>query len=434
MSQQPTILTRRNFVAKSAASAASITAFSVLKSKDARAATPIKVGVVGCGGRGKGAMEDAIRSHEGLKITAIADLFPRKIKQAQERLAKFDQSVDEANCFTGWEGYKHVIASDVDYVILSTPPVFRPMMLNAVIDAGKHCFMEKPAAIDAPGIRGILKAYEKAKAKKICIAAGTQRRHNGEYNETIKRIQDGAIGNVIAFYVYWCGGPIGFSEKTDDITEMEYQIRNWYHYQWLSGDHIVEQHVHNLDVALWTMGEGSHPAKAVSVGGRSWQERGDIWDHHAVDYEFDNGVHISSYCEQQPGDFSRVHEIVRGAKGTSNCRNWINTEGKNWTLDKKFQKDYVQEHADLVAAITGGGYINEAKNVAYSTLTAIMGRMAGYEAREVSWDEALKSNQTLGLHDKYEDYKLGPVPARPVVIPGGKPYDKNIGWVPDPGA
>ncbi|MBZ0255197.1 gfo/Idh/MocA family oxidoreductase, partial [bacterium] len=233
---------------------------------------------------------------------------------------------------------------------------------------------------------------------------------------------------------YWCGGPIGFSEKTDDITEMEYQIRNWYHYQWLSGDHIVEQHVHNLDVALWTMGEGSHPAKAASIGGRSWQERGDIWDHHAVDYEFDNGVRISSYCKQQPGAFDRVHEIVRGAKGTSNCRNWINAEGKNWTLNKKFQKDYVQEHADLVAAITGGGYINEARNVAYSTMTAIMGRMAGYEAREVSWDEALNSNQTLGLHDKYEDYKLGPVPARPVVIPGGKPYDKTIGWVSDPGA
>ncbi|MBI1389804.1 MAG: gfo/Idh/MocA family oxidoreductase [bacterium] len=435
MSKDSTSVTRRDFVKSGALSAATVTAFSVLRSPEARAAAPIRVGVIGLGGRGKGAMEDSIRSYEGTKIVALADLFPRKIGQAKERLAKFDQKVADDHCLSGWDAYKQLLKlDDIDYVILATPPVFRPLMLEAVIEAGKHCFMEKPAAVDAPGIRKIIAAGEKAKEKGLNIVAGTQRRHQAEYVETIKRIHDGAIGDLTALYVYWCGGPIGFSEKTGDITEMEYQIRNWYHYLWLSGDHIIEQHVHNIDVGLWTMGPGSHPVKAAAIGGRSWQERGNIWDHHAVDFEFENGVRMSSYCEQQPGSFSRVSELAHGTKGRSNCANWITAGGKDWKFDKDALNPYIQEHADLIAHITSGEYINESRNVAYSTMTAIMGRMAGYGAREVTWDEAYNSNETVGLHENYADYKLGPVPERAVQIPGGKPYDKNEGWIPDPGS
>lgn len=340
-------------------------------------------------------------------------------------LDNFGQSVEDNQCFTGWDAYKGVIASNADYVILADPPVFRPRSLTEAIDNNKNVFMEKPAAVDAPGIRQIIAAGEAAKDKGLSIAAGTQRRHQGNYIETIKRLHDGAIGDIRALHVYWCGGPIGFRPRREGMSEVEFQIRNWYHYLWLSGDHIVEQHVHNLDVGCWVKGE--YPVKASALGGRAWQARGDIWDHHAVDYEFADGTHMQSLCEQIPGAFSRVNEVAIGTKGRSNCQNWIGGETQ-WTFEGDFLNPYIQEHKTLIEHIRSGVPINEASNIARSTLVGIMGRMAGYDHREVTWEEALNSDESVTP----DNFESGPHLTREVQIPGGEPYDPTAGWMPDP--
>jgi predicted dehydrogenase len=325
-------------------------------------------------------------------------------------------------CFLGWDGYERLLATDIDIVILATPPCFRPMMLEAAVAAGKHVFMEKPAAVDAPGIRKIMAAGKKAREAGLCIVAGTQRRHDAKYRATIEHIHEGVIGDVVAARAYWCGGPIGFHERQPQWSDMEYQMRNWYHYLWLSGDHIVEQHVHNLDVINWVMGK--HPVKAYGYGGRAWQEKGNIWDHHAVDFTYANGVHLASYAKQIANSTDNVSEFVVGTQGQSNCASWIGSKDGDWNFQGEWRNPYVQEHADLIQAIRKGEYINEAQNVAESTMTAIMGRMAEYSGKEITWDEALNSEESLAL-DKYE---FGPIKLRPVAIPGGKAYGGE-GWV-----
>lgn len=424
MNQNQSSVSRRSFFKQSAVAAATVTAFNILPSPEARAAAPIKVGIVGCGGRGRGAAENCLRADEGVKITALADLFPDRMKEMRDRLAKSEVTVPEDRCFVGWDGYQEVLKTDIDYVILSTPPVFRPMMLEAAVKAGKHVFMEKPAAVDAPGIRRIIAAGEKAKEKGLTIVAGSQRRHEKSYVEIVKRLQDGAIGEIVAANVYWCGGVIKFRERKPGMSEMEYQIRNWYHYLWTSGDHIVEQHVHNIDVALWVMGK--HPVKAFGYGGRAWQQKGNIWDHHTVDFEFENGVHMSSMSKQTAGDFSNVSELMVGTKGRSDCRKWI--KGVNpFTFEGDFQNPYIQEHIDLIDSIRNNKKVNESRNIAISTMTGIMGRMAEYQQKTLTWDEAFNSNETLSE----EPYKLGPVDTPDVRIPGGVPYSED-GWNPDP--
>jgi predicted dehydrogenase len=283
--------------------------------------------------------------------------------------------------------------------------------------------MEKPAAVDAPGIRAIMEAGKKAKSLGLAIVAGTQRRHHNKYVETIRRIRDGACGEITAARAYWCGGPIGFYERKPEYSDVEYQLRCWYHFLWLSGDHIVEQHVHNLDVINWAM--GMHPVKAFGYGGRAWQIHGDIWDHHTVDFEFENGVHLSSMCRQIPNCVDNVSEFVVGTKASSNCADWIRGKGMEWKFEGEAQNPYVQEHADLIESIRKGQPLNEAQNVAESTMTAIMGRMAEYSGQVVTWDEALKSEEKL----RPEKIELGPMPPRPIAVPGGKEY-AGEGWMP----
>jgi len=404
---------------------ATVTAFNVLRSPEARAAAPIRVGVIGCGGRGRGAAMDAMKADKDVKIVALTDLFEDRIQATRKELAeKMDMTVDPGMCFTGWDGYKKVLATDVDYVILATPPVFRAMTLTAAVEAKKHVFMEKPAAVDAPGIREVMRAGQRAKSLGLSIVAGTQRRHENKYRETIRRIHEGAIGEIVAARAYWCGGPIGFYERKPEWTDMEYQMRSWYHFLWLSGDHIVEQHVHNLDVINWVM--RTHPVKAFGHGGRAWQKQGNIWDHHTVDFEYENGVHLTSMCRQIANCADNVSEFVVGTKGSSNCAGWIGGRGaKEWKFEGESPLGYVPEHAHLIESIRKGEPINEAQNVAESTMTAIMGRMAEYSGQVMTWDVALKSEEKLGL----EKYELGPVELAPVAIPGGKEY-AGEGWLP----
>ncbi len=414
-------LSRRDFVKSGAVAAAAVTAFNVLPSKDARAATPIKVGVIGCGGRGRGAMLDSIKANEGVQIQYLVDLFPDRIEKAKEELNKLGRPTD-IKTFLGFKAYQDAVKIDTDYVILATPPCYRAETLEAAVAAKRHVFMEKPASVDPQGIRRIIAAGEKAKELGLKIAAGTQRRHQEEYIETIARIHDGAIGEIVNAQTFWCGGPIGFGDQKEGMTDVEWQMRSWYHFGWLSGDHIVEQHVHNLDVINWIV--GAHPVKAYGCGGRSWQQRGDIWDNHNVHFEFANGLNVLSMCRQQPTEPHRVEERVQGTKGRSNCANWIVADGKEWKSEKK-GAPYVQEHADLMDCIINDKPINEAKNVAESTMTAILGRMAEYTGKEMTWDEAYNSEERYPIY-----YELRDLPEVPIAIPGGMKYTGEEGWKP----
>ncbi|MFB3789495.1 MAG: Gfo/Idh/MocA family oxidoreductase [bacterium] len=418
-------VTRRDFVKRGAIATATVTAFNILPSPDARAQAPIRVAMIGCGGRGKGALKEVLNADKNVRFTVLADILPDRLEEAKQVLIQMDHPVDKIETFVGFKAYQEVVKADVDYVILTTPPCYRPEILEAAVEAKKNVFMEKPAAVDPPGIRRIIAAGEKAKSLGLSIAAGSQRRHQADYIETIKRLHDGAIGDIMNLQVFWCGGPIGFRPRTPNMTDLEWQIRNWYHFGWLSGDHIVEQHVHNIDVANWVM--KTHPVKAYGCGGRAWQQRGDIWDHHAVHFEYPNGVSMLSMAGQhpRPEKFSRVEERVQGVKGQSNCRDWIKSGNREWKYDKDVTNPYVQEHIDLIASIRNNKPVNEAYNIATSTMTAIMGRIAEYTGREVTWDEAYNSNEKYPIY-----YSLENIEAAPVPIPGGEKYSEDAGWQP----
>ena len=371
---------RRSFLKHSALATAGATVASNLPfvlTSHAAADEPIRVALVGCGGRGSGAAKNVLAAASNVKLVALADLFPEKIEQARQNF----KDVPPENCFSGFDAYHKAIAvPGVNYVILATPPGFRPSQFQAAVAAGKHVFMEKPVATDAPGIRAVLAAGEVAKQKGLSVVAGTQRRHQASYLETVRRIQDGAIGDLTTLHAYWNGKGIWHRGDVGE-TEMEKQVRNWYHYIWLSGDHICEQHVHNLDVCNWIVND--HPAKCWGFGGRQCRtESGEIYDHFAVEYEYANGVRLISYCRQMPGE-GNVSEWVAGTKGAAKPGEWIRpATGSPWRASRGPKNDaYVQEHTDLIQAIRNGKSLNEARNVAESTLTAIMGREAAYSGK-----------------------------------------------------
>lgn len=286
----------------------------------------------------------------------------------------------------------------------------------AAVNAGKHVFMEKPVAVDVPGVKTVLQAGQIAKQKNLGIAAGTQRRHERRYQETIKRIQDGAIGEIIYAKCYWNGGEIWVVEREPHWSDMEWQLRNWNYFCWLSGDHIVEQHVHNLDVMNWVL--GAHPVRAVSgLGGRQVRtdpKYGNIYDHFAVEFEYPNGVTVFSQCRQINGCLNIVGEFVLGTKGHSDCQQTIQTGSERWRYRGPNPNPYEQEHEDLIASIRAGQPINEAEAVAYSTMTGILGREAVYSGQAITWDDAMQSTTRLGP----ERYEFGPYPVQPVPLPG----------------
>jgi predicted dehydrogenase len=350
----------------------------------------------------------------------MGDLFPDRLAGAKNSFKndlKENFKVTDDRAFVGWDAYQKVLASGVDVVILATPPTFRPIHFAAAIDAGKHVFMEKPVAVDGPGVRAVIAAAEKAKTKKLNVVAGTQRRHEIGYRETMKRIHDGQMGEVTALYAYWNQGGLWMNPRQPAWTDMEWQLRNWLYFTWISGDHIVEQHIHNIDVCNWAMDQ--HPVKALSLAGREVRKDpayGHVFDHFATEYEYANGVKMLSMCRQIDGTASRVSEEVIGTKGKSNANSFIKGE-KPWKFDGDRPNPYVEEHRHLYEAIRGGTYINEGVRVAETTLTAIMGRMSGYSGKEVTWDEALNSNVSL-MPSKLE---FGSLTVPPVAIPGKSP-------------
>jgi len=372
----------------------------------AQAKQPINAVVIGVGGRGSGAGRDFTDAAKAIgaeaKIVAVADIFPEAARKAAGTF-----EVPEDKCFSGFDGFQKALAvPGVNYAILATPPGFRASHFKAAIEAGKNVFMEKPVAVDGPGCQVMYAAAEMAKQKNVKVAAGTQRRHQAGYLETIKRIQDGAIGDIVTLRAYWVnGGPIWHRGEVGS-TDLERQVRNWYHYIWLCGDHMCEQHVHNLDVCNWIAGD--HPKKCWGMGARQQLngKSGEIWDNFAVEYEYPNGTRMYSYCGQIKREWSSVSEGVAGTKGSADPSGRIQPkDGELWRY-KKTEKDtspYVQEHIDLITAILKDTPLNEAKQVTDSTLTAIMGREAAYSGAGVEWDQILNSKFTYGPDILYKD-------------------------------
>ncbi|MDX2260261.1 MAG: Gfo/Idh/MocA family oxidoreductase [Gemmatimonadales bacterium] len=427
---------RRDFVVAAASAAGAIAlprhAFAIGRPD----ADPIRIGLVGCGGRGTGAARDALAASENVTLVAMGDIFPDRLASAREQFGKVaaenagfaaKYKVTPEKTFTGIDAYKQVLAADIDLVILATPPAFRPGHLEAAIAAGKHVFMEKPVCVDVAGALSIIKSSEAAASRNLAIVSGTQRRHDPMYRETIKRIHDGAIGDVIGAQVYWNQGPLWNLPRKPDWSDAEWQLRNWLYFTWASGDHIVEQHVHNLDVANWVI--GALPIKATGMGGRQTRtgaEYGHIFDHFAIDYEYPNGVRVLSMCRQQDGTTSFVGERVQGTKGSSNARNRI-MGATSWTHPTmEGMNPYVEEHKNLVASIRAGAPLNEGRRIAESTLTAIMGREAAYTGKDVTWTQLLAAAQDITPRP----FALGPMVVPPVPTPGVTTLSRGFveGW------
>jgi len=377
----------------------------------------LKVGLIGCGGRGTGAANDSASADPGVVIWAVGDVFPDRAEGCRKSLQdslKDRCQVTAERTFTGFDAYKKVLASGVDVVILAAPPGFRPAHFEAAVEAGKHIFTEKPVATDGPGLRKFLAAARKSEEKKLHVVAGTQRRHDPAYRETIARLRDGAIGDVTACYAYWNQGALWMNPRQPNWTDMEWQLRNWLYFTWLSGDIIVEQHIHNIDVCNWAV--GAHPTKAISLAGRQVRTDaayGHVFDHFATEYEYENGVRMISMCRQIDGTASRVSEHIVGTKGTTNANGSI--RGTNaWRYEGARPNPYQEEHVHLIQAIRGGKAINEAVQVCETTATAIMGRMAGYTGQEVTWDMVMNSETSLAP----ASMQMGPIAVPKVAVPG----------------
>lgn len=378
----------------------------------------LKVGVIGCGGRGTDAMVNCAEAEPSVVLWAMADVFRDKLDSSaatlKDRLKdRFQVTADRT--FMGFDAYEKLLQTGVDVVILTSPPGFRPAHIKASVAAGKHIFTEKPIAVDGPGVRTVIEAANAAKAKGLAIVAGTQRRHDVAYREAMARIHDGAMGDVVACYAYWNQGGLWMHPRKEGWSDMEWQLRNWLYFTWLSGDHIVEQHVHNLDVCNWAM--KGHPVKAVCLGGREVRTDaayGHIFDHFATEYEYANGVKMLSMCRQIDGTASRVSEHLVGTRGTSNGNTWIRGENA-WRWDGDRPNPYMLEHRNLFASIRDGNPINEGVQVAESTMTAIMGRMSAYTGQEVTWDQAMASQESL-VPEKPEMGAKLEVP--PIAVPG----------------
>jgi myo-inositol 2-dehydrogenase / D-chiro-inositol 1-dehydrogenase len=367
----------------------------------------LKTGLIGCGGRGRGAMINHLDAASGLQITALADVFPDRVAAAREQLKK-EKGIDvpESRCFTGFDAHLKLIDSGVDVVLHCTPPHFRPAHFAAAVAAGKHSFLEKPIAVDPTGVRAVLATAEQAAAKGLSVMTGTQLRREAPRIEVRNRVLDGAIGDVLSVRAFRNQGALWYRTRQDGWSDMEWMIRDWVNWNWLSGDHIVEQHIHHLDGMIWVMGKA--PVKAVGMGSRVRRQTGDQYDFFSVDYTFDNGVHMHSTIRQVSGCANLRDETLVGTRGSASLDQGaiLDRNGKVvWKFEGDAPDSLVQEHADFVRAIRSGTPVNTAKDTAIATLVAIMGRESAYTGKAVLYDELMASTMRLGP----ETYALGPV-------------------------
>jgi len=412
-------VSRRRFMKASAAISAATLMASGVRMAHAAGGDTLRVGLIGCGGRGRGAAVNCTEAAPGVKVVALGDLFADQIDATVKAFAErprelFDISPER--CFVGWDAYQKVIDSGVDIVILATPPGFRPMMIEAAVKAGKHIFAEKPIAVCPAGVRQIMAAAEEAEKKGLSIVTGTQRRHDLGYRETVRRIHEGAIGEILGGQVYWMQGSANVVMRKPEWSDLEWQIRNWWYFTWLAGDIIVEQHMHQHDVANWVM--GGPPRLCIGMGARQVRTDpayGHIYDFFAVDYEYPNGAHILSMCRQIDNTYGRVSELFQGTKGSAYPSGRILVkDAEPWSYEGPRPNPYVQEHTHLIESIRAGKPLNEGKENAQSALTAIMGRMSAYTGRLVTWSQAMNSKLDL----RPGKLEFGPMPIPPVALPG----------------
>lgn len=425
---------RRNFLKTSTAAAAAGAALTstIARTAHAQGSDEIKFALIGCGGRGQGASQNIFNTKGNTKLVAVADAFDGKASAAIQNLSRKNKGkvdVPADRKFVGLDAYKKLLEVDADLVIIATPPGFKPQQFEAAVKAGKHIFMEKPVASDAVGVRRVLASVEESKKKSLMVGIGLQRRHEAQYLETVGRIHDGAIGDVIATRVYWNGGGIWYRNRTEEQTEMAFQCNNWYHFNWLSGDQICEQHIHNLDVGCWLKGE--YPVECNGMGGRGQRMDGDatksqIFDHTFCEYTFADGSKMFSQGRHLKGGWTEVAEFAHGTKGTANVSgSSISGEGGDWTFDKKNrQQGHQQEQHDLIEALMRGEIYNEGEYGAMSTFTAILGREACYSGKVIKWDELLNKGRELapGIDDYTIDTAPPTIPGEdgkyPVPVPG----------------
>jgi predicted dehydrogenase len=423
MAETENNISRRSFLNRTSAAGAAATTFTIVRPELVRGQGKemLRAGVVGCGGRGSQAVIDFLTGSENTQVVAMADIFEDKLEGSLRKLRENDRipqnvrdriKVEPDRRFVGFEAYQKLVTSDIDIVMLATPPGYRPAHFEAAVNAKKHVFCEKPFGTDPVGVRRFMEAAKKSEQLKLTVVSGSQRRFQKPYVHTVEKIKNGAIGDITGLYAYWVGSPVIQQPNGRDAKwgDMEWQHRNWYSYVWICGDQIVEQHLHNIDVCNWVM--GTHPVKVVATGGAIWRPRtevyGNIYDHISSDFEYENGVHMSSYCRQFPrGAHQNISELVVGSKGRSNAQDLGEKGGEN---------PYVSEHRALVASIRGDGpYINHGMPVAESTMTCIMARESAYTGEAITWERIMQSKLDLQPKTFAYDQKMD-VP--PLPVPG----------------
>lgn len=436
-------LSRRNFLGKTALiGAAGVIGMNALSSCNSKTKAvdyefpplldkapdgkKLRAGLVGCGNRGTGAALNFLAAGNELELVALADVFEDKVWDCRNKLLKQRVEVPEANCFWGFDGYKSLLGVDLDVVILATPPHFRPEHFDACIQAKKHVFMEKPVCVDPVGARQIMATSKKAENAGLSVITGTQRRHQRDYLETYRQVAGGAIGQLVSAKAWWLQSHVWFRTREEGWSDMEYMLRNWNNFCWLCGDHILDTHVHNIDIINWHMGK--QPVEAIGFGGQARRLTGDQYDFFSIDFDYGNGVSSHSMSRQIDDCANTLGELIMGTEGYTNCKNTVfNLDGSvKWQYEYPKNKDgssteivavspYVQEHIDLVTAIRTNKPVVEAERTAVSTLTAIMGRTAAYTGQKVTWEDMMNSTDRLGP----TKYEMGPVDMEfPVPIPG----------------
>lgn len=424
---------RRTFLKTSAAAVAAgslVSAANMSRTAHAAGSDTLKVALIGCGGRGTGAAVNAMRGDKNAKLTVMADAFPDQLASSRATLSKQlgeQYAVADEKCFTGFDAYKQVMemGNEVDVVLLCTPPHFRPLHLKAAIEANKHVFCEKPVAVDSPGVRSVLETAALAKKKNLNLVSGLCWRYDYGVRETMKQIQDGAIGDIVAVQENYLTGTLWHRGREPKWSEMEYQMRNWLYFTWLSGDHIVEQHIHSLDKGLWLMGD-KPPKVCFGLGGRQARtdaKWGNAYDHFAVCYEWESGQRMYSYTRQMANCATDVDDYVLGTKGQAVILKHAIKGEKEWRYKGPKPSMYDVEHVELFAAIRSGNTINNGDYMCYSTLLAIMGREACYTGENITWNDAMQSSIVLGP-DKYE---WGDIKVPEVATPGVTQFAAKVG-------
>ncbi len=417
------IMTRRRFLGTTT-KATALAGLSIASGAYAGSNDKIRVGLVGCGGRGTGAARDAMLAGPNIELVAMCDIFKAKVENSLARLKRIANKepamkdsikVTPDRCFSGLDAYKKVIDSDIDYVLLCTPPGFRTDHIEYAVKKGVHIFAEKPCATDPPGVRRILALENEMKRKGIALLSGFNSRHVFHYADMVEAIHGGRLGDIMALYAYFNTGNIWYREREPGMSLPEYHFHNWFHVDWLCGDHIVEQHVHNLDFCNWIM--RAHPAKAYGMGGRQYHtdRGGNIYDHFTVEFEYANGVRLTSMCRQIEGTDKKIGEEITGTKGygtiVSRKTQITGENAKTFQPHPEQHESHRQEHIDFIAALRRGELPNDTRFLCESTLTAIMGRESAYTGKHVTWDEIMNSDLQLTPPDIAAwDGSIRPVP------------------------